>query len=280
MPHDHPPVAEEMCLFRDHHPGVRPGHQSFEVFGQAGVGRAGLHQIQIAADEPVEGKKFICFSGLEPSMPLLSVRSSRSENRCQRGRPREGNDSGPWADCGVFLARGQIICRFRPGDLICSLSAAISNHHARAGCFSLHRCRADGPLHGLVAGSAADLDRVSCDLFAFMGLGQTFGTLFIILGIFILDFSYFVYFELRWAGQSPGKRRFGIRVISTRGTQLRFTDVLIRNLMRPIDMLPFAMLMGGCTCLIDHWHRRLGDLVADTIIIRDVKKALPSGDGK
>jgi uncharacterized RDD family membrane protein YckC len=113
-------------------------------------------------------------------------------------------------------------------------------------------------------------------LFAFAGLGQTFGNIFIVLGIFILDFSYFVYFELKMAGQSPGKRWFGIRVISARGTQLRFADVLIRNLMRPIDVLPFAMLLGGGICCIDRWHRRLGDMVADTIIIRDISKALPT----
>ena len=112
-------------------------------------------------------------------------------------------------------------------------------------------------------------------VFAFARLGSSLGIALIILGIFILDFSYFVYFELRWQGQSPGKRRFNIRVISARGTQLRFADVLVRNLMRPIDTLPIAMVLGGSVCCVDRWHRRLGDLVADTLIVRDVKRALP-----
>ncbi len=112
-------------------------------------------------------------------------------------------------------------------------------------------------------------------IFAFARLGGAISIALIVLGIFLLDFCYFVYFELRWAGQSPGKRWFKIRVISARGTRLRFADVLVRNLMRPIDLLPFAMVVGGTTCIIDRWHRRLGDVVADTLIIRDVSRALP-----
>ena len=111
--------------------------------------------------------------------------------------------------------------------------------------------------------------------FTFAQLGSPLGYALMLLGIFVLDFGYFIYFELRWAGQTPGKRRFQIRVISARGSRLRFADVLVRNLMRPIDMLPFAMVLGGSVCIVGRWHRRLGDLVADTIIIRDVRRTLP-----
>lgn len=112
-------------------------------------------------------------------------------------------------------------------------------------------------------------------IFVFAGFGGSISIALIILAIFILDFSYFVCFELYSAGQSPGKRLFGIRVISARGNKLRFADVMVRNLLRPIDMLPFAMLLGATVASIDRWHRRLGDLAADTIIIRDVRRELP-----
>lgn len=112
-------------------------------------------------------------------------------------------------------------------------------------------------------------------IWAFAGMGGPLSMALIILGIFLLDFCYFAYFEMRWAGQSPGKRWFGIRVISARGGRLKFADVLIRNLMRPIDLLPFAMVLGGTVCVIDRWHRRLGDLAAETLIIRDATAALP-----
>jgi uncharacterized RDD family membrane protein YckC len=109
----------------------------------------------------------------------------------------------------------------------------------------------------------------------FARLGGHFGMALILLGIFLLDFSYFTLFELRWMGQSPGKRLFQLRVISSRGSKLRFTDVLVRNLMRPVDLLPYAMVVGGITSLVDRWHRRLGDLVADTIVIRNTRQTLP-----
>jgi uncharacterized RDD family membrane protein YckC len=109
----------------------------------------------------------------------------------------------------------------------------------------------------------------------FASVGGVWGIGLIILGIFILDFSYFVFFELYWQGQSPGKRRFHIRVISAQGIKLRFNDVLIRNLMRPLDLLPIGMVVGGAVALIDRWHRRLGDMVADTIVVKDVKQELP-----
>ena len=112
-------------------------------------------------------------------------------------------------------------------------------------------------------------------ILVFSAAGGAIGMALIILGMFVLDFSYFVLFELYWAGQSPGKRLLKIRVISTRGSRLRFNDVLVRNLLRPIDQLPFAMLLGGATALIDPLHRRLGDLAADTILIRDASRALP-----
>jgi uncharacterized RDD family membrane protein YckC len=110
---------------------------------------------------------------------------------------------------------------------------------------------------------------------AFSNLGGHIGAAMILLAIFILDFSYFVTFELYWAGQSPGKRLHRIRVISTRGSRLRFADVLVRNLLRPVDMLPIAMVLGGTVCLLDRWRRRLGDLAADTIIVRDARREIP-----
>ncbi len=113
-------------------------------------------------------------------------------------------------------------------------------------------------------------------IIVFAKLGGSISGALIVLGIFILDFSYFVLFELYWAGQSPGKRMFSIRVIAARGNKLTFADVLVRNAMRPVDMLPYAMVVGGVTAVIDKWHRRLGDIVADTIVVRDARQALPA----
>ncbi len=106
-------------------------------------------------------------------------------------------------------------------------------------------------------------------------VGGAIGMAMMILGMFVLDFSYFVFCELHWAGQSPGKKLMRIRVISARGSRLRFIDVLVRNLMRPVDMLPIAMVLGGMVAIMDSWHRRLGDLAADTIVVRDARREIP-----
>ena len=111
-----------------------------------------------------------------------------------------------------------------------------------------------------------------------IGLGFTWGPIVILLAKFALDFGYFAFFELRWAGQSPGKRVMGIRVISARGGKLQFSDVLMRSLVRTIDSpfgIPFVGLVGGGVALLDPLHRRLGDLASDTIVIQDARVKLP-----
>jgi uncharacterized RDD family membrane protein YckC len=109
----------------------------------------------------------------------------------------------------------------------------------------------------------------------FAGLGSTVGSIFILLGIFVLDFSYFAFFEIRASGQTPGKRIFSLRVISAQGQRLRFADAMIRNLLRPIDVLPLMMVVGGTVAFFDRQHRRLGDMAAETVVIRESRRLLP-----
>ena len=110
---------------------------------------------------------------------------------------------------------------------------------------------------------------------AFARLGGHIGAAFVTAAIFVVDFGYYVFFELTDGGQSPGKRLFHLRVMSSRGGRLRFADVLVRNLMRPLDTLPFAMMVGGVTAFLDPLRRRLGDLAAETLVVRDARLSLP-----
>ena len=57
----------------------------------------------------------------------------------------------------------------------------------------------------------------------------------IVLAFLIVNF-YFAFFEVRWQGQTPGKRRIGIRVIDARGGQLETSAVLARNLVRELEI--------------------------------------------
>lgn len=112
-------------------------------------------------------------------------------------------------------------------------------------------------------------------VFLFISTGHAIGMIAVMLGIFLLDFGYFTFFEYAMGGRTPGKKLMGLRVISSRGVKLRFPDVLMRNLLRPVDTLPAIMLLGGTVAFIDHLHRRLGDLAAETLVVRDVRLALP-----
>ncbi len=91
---------------------------------------------------------------------------------------------------------------------------------------------------------------------------------------FLLDFGYYSWFELRWAGQTPGKRLFGIRVVPSHGGRLRFADVLARTLFRVVECTLVVPVVAGIVALIDPLRRRLGDLAADTVVARDVKATL------
>ena len=85
----------------------------------------------------------------------------------------------------------------------------------------------------------------------------------------IFYWGYYVFFELLWNGQSPGKRWVGLRVIRMDGTPITLSETLIRNLVRVVDFLPFAYGVGIITMFIDKQSRRLGDMAAGTLVVQD-----------
>lgn len=95
--------------------------------------------------------------------------------------------------------------------------------------------------------------------------------LFAVFGLigFAFLWGYYVFFEMIWNGQSPGKRWVGLRVIRTDGTPMTFSESLIRNLVRMIDFLPSYYGVGMVTMFINEQARRLGDLAAGTLVVHD-----------
>ncbi|MGB8983141.1 MAG: RDD family protein [Anaerolineales bacterium] len=81
--------------------------------------------------------------------------------------------------------------------------------------------------------------------------------------------GYYVFFEMLWNGQSPGKRWVGLRVIRSDGTPITLSESFIRNLVRMVDFLPAAYGVGIVTMFIDKQSRRLGDLAAGTLVVQD-----------
>ncbi|MGH8495581.1 MAG: RDD family protein, partial [Gammaproteobacteria bacterium] len=92
------------------------------------------------------------------------------------------------------------------------------------------------------------------------------GGLFIAVEI-VLVLGYFVICEARW-GATLGKLAAGIRVQSTTGQRIGYGAALVRNLMRVVDMLPGFYLTGVISILLTKRKQRLGDLVADAVVVR------------
>jgi uncharacterized RDD family membrane protein YckC len=83
----------------------------------------------------------------------------------------------------------------------------------------------------------------------------------------VFSVGYGIYTEWRWRGQSFGKRIMRLRVIDASGLKLQLSQIVIRNLLRPVDLLPAAYLLGGVFFYWSQRGQRLGDLAANTVVI-------------
>lgn len=97
-------------------------------------------------------------------------------------------------------------------------------------------------------------------------LGQTGMGALLILSCLVAWF-YPVFFELLFRGATPGKMLVGIAAVRADGTPLDWTASLLRNTARFADFLPAFYLTGLLSVMLDHDFRRLGDLVAGTVVI-------------
>ena len=89
------------------------------------------------------------------------------------------------------------------------------------------------------------------------------------VGYFALSTGYGIALEWLWNGQTLGKRVMQLRVMDERGLPLRFSQVVVRNLLRAVDALPAAYLVGGVASLLSRKSQRLGDVAAATIVVHD-----------
>ncbi|MBS0659209.1 MAG: RDD family protein [Verrucomicrobia bacterium] len=85
---------------------------------------------------------------------------------------------------------------------------------------------------------------------------------------FLVPILYGIAFEWWMRGQTLGKRVMRLRVLDASGLRLRFSQVVMRNLLRAVDSLPALYLLGGFVCLASRRCQRLGDLAAGTIVVR------------
>jgi uncharacterized RDD family membrane protein YckC len=144
------------------------------------------------------------------------------------------------------------------------------------------------PLAGPVLRSAAYF----IDIFVLMGVMKVLGYflgLLQLLGDVGIGLSILINFavmegarmvcELLWRGQTPGKKVMGLRVMDERELKLQPSQVVVRNLLRFVDMLPLFYGLGGVVSLFSSRSQRLGDLAAGTVVVRSVKTSAPDVEG-
>ena len=92
-----------------------------------------------------------------------------------------------------------------------------------------------------------------------------------IIVLFVLNWGYFFAYEFFSGGRTIGKKLVGIRVIQENGHSLTLLSSFIRNLLRIIDSLPASYFLGMIMIFFHSKHKRLGDVVAGTIVVRERK---------
>jgi len=96
-----------------------------------------------------------------------------------------------------------------------------------------------------------------------------------ILYFFCLSIGYGIFFEWSFKGQTLGKKILRLRVMDEKGLRLQFSQIVVRNLLRFVDSLPVLYLIGGLTSLISKKAQRLGDVAANTVVIRSPEISEP-----
>jgi len=128
--------------------------------------------------------------------------------------------------------------------------------------------------------------------------GRGFLLALTVVAIFLVQSFYFVVFELRWQGATPGKRWQRLRVVSRDGGPLTAGMVFARNVTRQVELtipltvlfFPRSLTPGApewgavfglfwvvvllCFPLLNAQRMRLGDLAAGTVVIAEPEAEL------
>ena len=108
-----------------------------------------------------------------------------------------------------------------------------------------------------------------------MGIGTLPAIGLVIIGRFALNLGYRWWAETRWRGQTYGKKLLSLRTVQRNGTPPLAWQAFVRNAVRPVDALPIGSLLGAVLIAVDPQGRRVGDFLAGTIVIREVRHQIP-----
>jgi uncharacterized RDD family membrane protein YckC len=144
----------------------------------------------------------------------------------------------------------------------------------RESILGLDNIRLDLPVAGLGSRSlAAFLDYLGLIVLMVLwvllsillgGLAPGWVPVFLLGGLFLLHWGYFAGMEIAMGGRTLGKRALQLRVVTAEGGTPGASALLIRNLVRTIDLVAGVPLMA-----IDPLSRRLGDRLGGTLVVHD-----------
>lgn len=96
------------------------------------------------------------------------------------------------------------------------------------------------------------------------GAGETLIVVLVSLLSVLALFGYPALWESLWRGRTPGKAALGLRVVTDQGSPIGPRHAIIRAVLSPVDLI-----VGAESMLLSQRDRRLGDLVAGTVVLRD-----------
>jgi uncharacterized RDD family membrane protein YckC len=130
----------------------------------------------------------------------------------------------------------------------------------------------DTLIQGMVVAAVLILiELISPDLSRYWVTAEKWMMAAAIFSMFCLYWGYFALFEMFWNGQTPGKRQARIRVITASGRPITVFEAIARNFMRVIDS-QLAYVVGAVVIAVDRKNRRLGDLVASTVVVHEIQE--------
>ena len=102
----------------------------------------------------------------------------------------------------------------------------------------------------------------------FLGFGSVGYAVFLPVAA-LTWFAYDILFEVLSQGRTPGKRWNGLRVVRGGGAPVDVRASAIRNLLRLVDEWLLSFIPGIVSILASKRNQRLGDMAADTVVVRD-----------
>ncbi len=98
----------------------------------------------------------------------------------------------------------------------------------------------------------------------------------VLITLYFGELLYFSVFEALLRGRTPGKRIMKLRVVARDAGPLTGSAIAVRNLLRLADMLPGGYVVGLVSMVLSPHGRRVGDVVAGTLVIRTDSPSRPA----